>query len=479
MDKLKKIIIYFCLYKISFYLYSFVYYVSPSGSDSNAGTFDKPWKTLQKAFSNVKGGDTVFIREGIYNEKIVVNVSGNSEEGFITFLPYKNEKVIISGKKVTRKEQVFSDNIIYIENKDFIKIIGFYITDIETSEEGSGIRIYGSGSNIIVKNNKIFNIRGRNAMGITVYGRDGLGLSNIVIEENEIFECDPAPSEALVVNGNVRNFIISKNKVYNVNNIGIDIIGGEKWLSTERPKNGYCIGNIVYNVRERKEGFAAGIYVDGALDVIIERNMVFNCDLGIEVGAENKGTVAKNIIVRNNIIFNNYKGGIVFGGYSESVGGVENCIFINNTLYNNTKETKEFGEVWVQHAKNNKVINNIIFSFYNEKNHASLITFVNETMKNSNFIHNNLYYVFNGNINENYFIIGNKRINFIDFKKNIDLQGVFLNPEFVSAENNNFALKSISYCIDNGIITNEIGEFDFFNNRRLKGRSVDLGAIEF
>jgi hypothetical protein len=42
------------------------------------------------------------------------------------------------------------------------------------------------------------------AMGITVYGSDGAGIRDLTIEENFIHDCRPAPSEALVVNGNVQ-----------------------------------------------------------------------------------------------------------------------------------------------------------------------------------------------------------------------------------------------------------------------------------
>jgi len=42
------------------------YFVSPSGNDSNPGTFADPWKTIQKAVENLEAGDWVYIREGTY-----------------------------------------------------------------------------------------------------------------------------------------------------------------------------------------------------------------------------------------------------------------------------------------------------------------------------------------------------------------------------------------------------------------------------
>ena len=44
-----------------------VYYVATDGSDSAAGSKDKPFATLNKANKVVHAGDTVWIRGGIYD----------------------------------------------------------------------------------------------------------------------------------------------------------------------------------------------------------------------------------------------------------------------------------------------------------------------------------------------------------------------------------------------------------------------------
>src|ERR1700710_2991899 len=43
------------------------YYVSPTGSDSAAGTQAAPWKTIAHAQSVVAAGDTVYFRAGTYS----------------------------------------------------------------------------------------------------------------------------------------------------------------------------------------------------------------------------------------------------------------------------------------------------------------------------------------------------------------------------------------------------------------------------
>ena len=45
-----------------------IYYVSPTGSDSNNGTAGAPLRTIQKAETIVKPGDTVIVKDGIYTD---------------------------------------------------------------------------------------------------------------------------------------------------------------------------------------------------------------------------------------------------------------------------------------------------------------------------------------------------------------------------------------------------------------------------
>ncbi|MGO4372568.1 DUF1565 domain-containing protein, partial [Paenibacillus sp. MCAF20] len=44
------------------------YYVAPTGSDSNPGTLNAPWKTIQKAANTLVAGEIVYVRGGVYKE---------------------------------------------------------------------------------------------------------------------------------------------------------------------------------------------------------------------------------------------------------------------------------------------------------------------------------------------------------------------------------------------------------------------------
>ncbi|PGQ44302.1 right-handed parallel beta-helix repeat-containing protein, partial [Bacillus thuringiensis] len=75
------------------------YYVSPTGNDLNPGTLDQPFATIQKAANVAKEGSTIYIRGGVYNQKVRVAHSGTSGAP-ITFQNYQDEKVILDGSKV-------------------------------------------------------------------------------------------------------------------------------------------------------------------------------------------------------------------------------------------------------------------------------------------------------------------------------------------------------------------------------------------
>ena len=327
------------------------------------------YATIQNGINNAEAGDTVLVKENSdpYFEKINFTASGDSTNGYITLSAFPGEKPIIDGTGVPNNQASYTDDIIYISNKNYIRVNGFILRNINT-KEGSGIRVYGYGSHIDLTSNEIYNIRGGaedgGAMGITIYGsNDSQSINHLIIDGNFIHDCDPAWSEALTLNGNIENFEVTHNTVQDVNNIGIDFIGGEDWLSSKFARNGICAWNQVYRANSSYgDGYAAGIYVDGGENIIVENNIVSGSDIGMEIGAENQGVVTSGVIVRDNLLYKNNKAGLAFGGYASNTGRVRYCQFYNNTLYQNDVLKKGNGELWIQYADSNIVENNIIYA---------------------------------------------------------------------------------------------------------------------
>lgn len=334
-------------------------FVAPGGNDAHPGTELLPWRTIQKACSSATPGSTVYIRQGVYNEKVTVTVSGTAVDGPVTFRNHGADTVILDGTGIP------GQNLLYLAGRNRVVIAGLTLRNNNGVTDGSGVRIEGAADRIELRNLTIYNIRGENAMGITCYGTDATTpISNLVIDGNTIYDCDAAPSEAVALNGNVDGFVVTNNTVHDINNIGIVFIGGEGTCpvgSNDRARNGICRANHVYRARSNYGGgYAAGIYVDGGRKIVVENNVVHENDLGIEIGCENHGEVADSVVVRNNLVYNNDKRGISFGGYNyPSTGQVQFCRFSNNTLFMNDALGTGDGEIVVEYALHCVVENTI------------------------------------------------------------------------------------------------------------------------
>ncbi len=441
------------------------------------------FNTIQSALNNAQPGDSILVKEKAtpYFEKINFPSGGNQTGGYVTLMAYPGEHPVLDGSGVPNNPASYTDDMIYLENVDYVRIIGFEIRN-DTTTEGSGIRVYGYGSYIEIRDNEIHNIRGGGedggAMGITIYGaNDNLSINHIIIDGNHIYDCDPAWSEALTLNGNVEQFEVTNNIVEDVNNIGIDFIGGEDWLSSKFARNGRCAWNQVFRANSPYEGgYAAGIYVDGGQDIVIENNTVSGCDLGIEIGAENAGVVTSGIKVRNNVIYKNEKAGLVFGGYDVNTGRVKQCDFTGNTCYQNDVLKTGHGELWVQYAEDNNIADNIFYA-----NDQSVLLY-SEAGNVDNTLNFNLWYTEGGEANARYFWNGQLYIGFGNYQAATgqDSQSVFSDPEFVDAAHEDFHLNANSPAIDHGDpnYSPDSSEKDLDGDLRLIGTRVDIGADE-
>lgn len=459
------------------------YYVTPAGSDLSPGTEAQPWKTVQHAATNATPGSTVLIKAGVYNEKIVVNVSGSAGAGPITFSRYVNDSAVLDGTGRS------GDQIILVENKSFVTIAGLELRNNLNQSFGSGIWVQGWGNQIVLRENIIHDMRaapgGGDAMGISIYGTDAAAaLTNIVVEGNHIYDCEPGHSEALTLNGNVDTFRVVGNLVHDVDNIGIDMIGGEGTSpapSKDAARNGLCAGNRVFNARSNYGGgYAAGIYVDGGRNIVVERNIVSQCDVGMEIGCENAGLTASGIIVRDNRIYNNDKAGLGFGGYNyPSTGKVAASSFTNNTVFANDVLGTGTGELWIQYAEQCTVKNNI---FVAAPQNRLMTTTVGNAQ--ANLLDHNLWFAPGGSGSATVDWNGTVYGDFAAYLSGTgqDPHSLFGDPLFVSSSlpSPDLDLQTSSPAIDAGdpFFVPGPGETDIGGNPRVVGARVDIGATE-
>ena len=73
------------------------WYVATTGSDSNAGTLSSPFKSIEKAVSVVKGGETIYLRGGTYNLTATITLSkSGAENTVISVIAYPGEVPVLN-----------------------------------------------------------------------------------------------------------------------------------------------------------------------------------------------------------------------------------------------------------------------------------------------------------------------------------------------------------------------------------------------
>jgi hypothetical protein len=308
-----------------------VYYVSPSGNDAHPGTFEQPWKTIQKAANTLKAGETVYLREGTYNitEQIRPKYSG-IENQWITYAGYPGEKAMIDADLVyvepatgeppfARDQGAFQiEKIRYIIVKNITLInshnAGFTVRDSDyihfynntvINTFASGIAIWKKSSNLKVLGNTIINANDR----------------KMQLQYDGIAEVNP-PHEAISM-GSIQQFEVAYNHVAYCRKEGIDC--------KETCSQGKVHHNYIHHLRRQ------GLYVDawgGVLeDIEFSDNIVHDCECGIAIGAED-GSEVNTIKIHHNIVFNNRATGLIIARWGED-NLRKNIEIYQNTIHHN------------------------------------------------------------------------------------------------------------------------------------------------
>jgi len=470
------------------------YYVSVSGSDTNPGTSALPWRHIQYALDRAGAGSTVNVRTGVYNETATFRNSGSASGGYIVLQNDASNSPVIDGTLIPISGET---GLVVIENKSYIKVIGFEVRNLKaggnTSAFPAGFWIRGFGDHIEIRNNIVHDIENScahcGAHGIAVYGRSATNsFHDILIDGNQVYNGKFGWSESLVLNGNVELFTVSNNIVHDNDNIGIDLIGYEGTApdpAVDRARDGSVIGNTIYNISSfgnpayGNERSADGIYVDGGTRILIDRNIIHDTNLAIELASEHGDRDASYITARNNFIYNNTQVGIALGGYDKRRGSTQNCVIVNNTLYNNYTQRDWGGEIYIQYdTRNNLIKNNIIFA-----NDARLFVDSWSPVMTGNVIDRNLFFALGGGSNGTWIW---KNVTYTTFAAYQSASGndttslIGLDPLLVNLSSGDPNINAGSPAINAGenLPSSQMGTVDIDGNARILNGTVDIGADE-
>ena len=474
------------------------YYVSTSGNNNNDGLSQtSAWRNIQYAADHVAAGDTVNILGGVYNELVNIAVSGSAEAGYITFQNYSGQAAVLDGKRLPVPGGQYG--LINIASQSYIIIQGLEIRNYKTNstkEVPIGIYVTGAGSNLEFFNNHIHDIQttakgcNADAFGVAFYGNQApASLNNITFSGNELDHMKTGCSETLTFNGNVDTFTVTNNLVHDDNNIGIDAIGFEGTSpdpTYDQARNGYIAQNTVYNITSEKDSAyskgcwcADGIYVDGGTSIIIERNLVHNVDLGIEMASEHSGKTTSYVIARSNLVYFGNSAGISIGGYANKVGGSDNVTVVNNTLYKNDSKKTGSGEFQIQfHATNNVFMNNIVYS----GSQGLLVHSFTNSTPDPSAVDYNIYYSAGAAKNATFEWVGKTYQGFSAYLAGTgnDAHSGYGDPLFLNGMTPDLHVEANSPAVNAGINlgADVVGTLDFAGNPRVQGSNIDIGAYE-
>ena len=468
------------------------YYVSLNGNDSNNGTITQPWRTFQKACTAqvIAAGDSIFFRQGTYSGIANITYSGNASN-WIVLTNYKSEEVKIEGNSTPAQTMLF------IYGRQYLKIIGLHFTN-STGNNSRGVFIGSTSNNIHVVRCRFSEINfsanpadvpsnSTNVNPLKVCGDNtNIAINNILLDGNEVFDCRTGYSEGITVSGNVDGFVVSNNYVHDLFNIGIVLAGHYNDCSDKQARNGIVRDNFVYNCQFGIITFpAAGIYVDGAKDMLIERNRVGKCQVGIQLGCETPTKTSTNTIVRSNYVYYCVRDGIGVGS-SNGAGQVLNSSIINNTTYqNSTLFNYDGGELYITNVDNITVSNNI---FYARKHFVGVLMKIEDISKIvTSMIDYNIFYADDASTARVKFGGSSESLNTLSAYQATTLKdqhSAFANPQFIDTvdeQNPELHLKATSPAIDAGFwfADGKNGTTDFDENNRLEGIKVDIGAYEY
>lgn len=508
------------------------YYVSTTGSDTTGnGSLASPWQTITKAINQVGGpGVTINVRAGTYHEHVLINKSGSASGGYLILRNYDYPTAVtINGGTVKVLTTGYAYGLVDVvgpnNNSSYITVDGFEIYNFTTTDDSktpAGIHVEGAGTNIQLINNYIHHIWNTGnasshdgtcanpspqAFGLVVVGTVGTSpLTNVTINGNTLTDLKTGCSESLTVNGNVNGFTISHNTVHNASNIGIDAIGGEGVASgyhqyngspNDQARNGEISDNTVYSIHSNSLGpsgpyglncyCADGLYLDGSAEIVVERNTVYDVDLGIEVTGEGAAQNTTNNVVRDNLFFYNSYVGISIGGQG-TPGGSSNSTVLNNTTWSNgvTAASGPLGEfaTGTKLTSTNLVENNIFY--------ASSVsgTLVNAVTTTTVALNHNLYFAPASSEN---WVWGSKTYtSFSSYKTGSkqDANSQYADPLFINinakppATLPNLNVKAGSPALSKGIFPAPIsivGAFDVTGvtpRVRVSDNTIDVGAYE-
>ena len=401
-------------------------YVATTGNDSQPGTVDQPWRTLQFAVDNIEPGDTIEVGSGTY-AGFRIGESGSAKAPK-TIRAASGAKVLINGPGVANRHQ---SNI-------EVELFGGTVTD--------------------------WVIDGFEVANAPRYGIDLRVTQRIVVQNNDVHHSVStgiftAFSDDPVLQYN-RSSYNGEHGVYHSN-------------SGDRPT---VRGNRLFN------NYGCGIHMNGDLSMqpgdglissaLIEKNVIYENGRGGGSAINLDGVM--DSVIRNNLAYNNHASGISLFAIDGAAGSSRNLVH-NNTFVMASDSRWVINIPASARGKANPVGNQI----------RNNILYTPRTDRGSILTHGTAVpgFVSDNNVVVNRFSSngGKKIVTLAQWQTSgYDRRSLVATPAelFVDPVNNDYRLKAGSRAIDAGAALTTVAD-DLNGTSRPQGQSHDVGCYEY
>jgi hypothetical protein len=323
---------------------SFDFYISPTGSDSNPGTHDRPWAiTAINTHQHDYAGKKVGLLDGTYNVhslfqaqgtggfSVALNANGGTASSPTLIAAVNPRRAILTaadpstGAYPTLGGGLIGQGYQHVPNPGNVILDGLYVT------RSFGPAIYftpqtaaPTTAGIVVRNCEVFDISGLNA-----YNLGGIKLrfcSGALVHNNQIHSVQPQPNHgaAGIQTFNCHSNIYEYNTIYDCNT----------GIYDKNPQNGNQ--TVRFNYIE-----CAGVYPEDAMtdcsggnagDVITVHNNIFIAP-GTWDGSDMVMPSKQSLVFYNNTCYHTQRRGIFYPAGGSSISPPATVQFYNNIVY--------------------------------------------------------------------------------------------------------------------------------------------------
>lgn len=295
-------------------------------------------------------GGTVEVQAGRYAERVVLE-----DRRGVSVRARTGDQVVLDGSGLTPPDGL--SGLLEVRGGARVLVAGLELTGYRSSTGGAvpaGVVVRGGVDGVTVQDVDVHGIGAgvpqgageARAYGVVVRGDERRAMTDLLVTGATVHDLTLGVGAAVSVSGNVADWEVSDNEINRVDHTAISALG---WTEAEgglavdrdltRARNGTIAGNAVADVTGGAnpalgpEGCtcAAGIHVDGVLEVTVRENTVDGADSGILVGTDDDQKPTEGVDVLDNVVLGASAGSLSVGGLEEG-GRVDRVLVRGNTL---------------------------------------------------------------------------------------------------------------------------------------------------